>query len=76
MDNIFIKKDELNKWIIKHLPNKDLISIDDLINAIENLDGELEDWKLKYEELERDLEDNYKPISKAEQYEIIDDEII
>ena len=70
MSDVFIKRDELNSWITKHLPNKELISIDDLINAIENLDGEVDDWKMKYEELRNDLIDNYSPISHAEQYEI------
>ena len=72
MDNVYIKKNELNTWITKHLPNKDLISIDDLINAIENLDGEVEEWQSKYEELENDLHDNYRPISQAEQYDVSD----
>lgn len=70
MDNVFIKKDELNTWIAKYFPNKDLISVDDLIGCIEDLDGEVDDWKMKYEELQNDLEDNYRPISQAEQYEI------
>ena len=72
MDNVYIKKNELNTWITKHLPNKDLISIDDLINAIENLDGEVEEWQNKYEELQNDLQDNYRPISQAEQYDVSD----
>ena len=45
--------DELNDWIAKYFPNKDLISIDDLIAVIEDLDGELDEQKEKYEELER-----------------------
>lgn len=71
MDEIYLKTNELNSWIAKYF-DKDLISIDDLIGVIEDLDGEVEDWKMKYEELQNDLEDNYRPISHAEQYEISD----
>lgn len=71
MDNVFIKKDELNEWIAKYF-KRNLISIDDMLNVIEDLDGEVEDWKMKYEELQNDLEDNYRPISQAEQYEVSD----
>lgn len=42
MDNIYIKAEDLNKWIVRHLPNnQDLYSIDDLIGAIEDMDGEI-----------------------------------
>lgn len=70
MDNVFIKKEELNSCITRHLPNKDLISIDDLIGAIEDLDSEVNEWEMKYDDLYNDLQDNYKPISQAEQYEV------
>lgn len=72
MDNVFIKKDELNIWIAAYFPGKKLISIDDLIGCIEDLSGEVDDWKMKYEELYNDLQDNYRPISQAEQYEVSD----
>lgn len=75
MNDVYIKKDDLNNWIAKYFKN-DLISIDDMINVIENLDGEVEDWKMKYEELCNDLQDNYRPISQAEQYEISDCDFI
>lgn len=78
MDNIYIKKEDLYQYkgtyeVFNRLfENKDLISIDDLISCIEDLDSEVEDWKMKYEELQNDLEDNYRPISQAEQYEVSD----
>ncbi len=72
MDNVYIKKQDVNKWIGKYFPNKDLISIDDLIGCIEDLDSEVESLKEKYEDLEQDLEDNYKPIDKASQYGVSD----
>ena len=69
MDNVYIKAEDLNRWIIRHLPqNRDLYSIDDLIGAIENMDSEIESLQQKIEDLEQDLEDNYRPITKEEMY--------
>lgn len=70
MDSVFIRRSDLSKWIAKYFPYEDLISIDDLIGCIEELDCEVDDLKTKIEDLEKDIEDNYKPISKAEQYDV------
>lgn len=67
MNEVYILKDELNSWISKYF-NKDLISIDDLISCIEDLDEEIDRLKDKIEDLEQDIEDNYKPITKEEMY--------
>ena len=40
MEQVFIRKDDLNKWLADHFPNKDLISVDDLLSEIEDLDSE------------------------------------
>ena len=76
MDNVYIKTQDVNKWIGKYFPNKDLISIDDLIGCIEDLDSEVERLKEKYEDLEQDLEDNYRPIPVSEQVGISDRDFI
>lgn len=55
MNEIYIKKEDVNRWIGKFFENKDLISIDDLIAVIEDLDGDLESLKEKYEELDNDF---------------------
>ena len=48
MNEVYVKASDLNGWIVKHLPpNKDLYTIDDLIGAIEDLDGEVEHLKEK-----------------------------
>lgn len=75
MEEVFVKKDNLNKWVAKQF-TKDLISIDDLIDCIEDLSSEVEDLEIKIEELERDIEENYRPISKAEQYDVSDCDFI
>lgn len=72
MENIYIKVEDLNKWVAKYYPNKDLITIEDLIATIEDLDSELENKKIEYEELENNLHENYKPISPNQMYGISD----
>lgn len=62
MNNVYIKKEDVNKWIGKHFPNQDLISIDDLIGCIEDLDGELEHLKEEFEDYKENVSENYKPI--------------
>ena len=43
MDQVFIRKIDLNRWIAKYCPdNKDLVSVDDLLSIIEDLDSEVE----------------------------------
>lgn len=69
MEKILVDISEESKQIKRIFENKDLISIEDLLSKIEELDddkGYLED---KIKDMEQDIEDNYKPISKAEQYE-------
>lgn len=58
--NLEIKKyPEKNEGYIEH---------DSLICGIEELIGTIKSLKEQYEDLERDLEDNYKPITKEEMY--------
>lgn len=66
MEKIFIDIREENRWITKYFPNKDLITIEELLGVIEDLDSELEAWKEKYEDLELDLKENYKFVGQPE----------
>lgn len=67
MKDVFIKKEELNEWVAKYF-NKDLISVDDLISVIEDLDGEIDRLKEKIEDIEQNIEDNYRPLHSSELY--------
>lgn len=70
MNEVYIRAQDLNRWIVRNLPdNQDLYSIDDLIGAIENMDEEIERLKEQVDDLEQDIQDNYRPISRAEQVE-------
>lgn len=57
MENVYIKTEDTNKWIAKYFNNKDLISIDDLLDLIEELDSEVEYLKDKIKEMEEPKED-------------------
>ena len=72
MDDIYVKKEDLNRWVAKYFPNKDLISVEDLITCIENLDDKVSDLENEIEDMKQDIEDNYKPIDPATQYNVSD----
>lgn len=59
MNDVYIKKEDVNKWIGKYF-NQDLISVDDLIGVIEDLDSEIENLNDKINELEnKDNEEDW-----------------
>jgi len=64
MDNVYIMKCELNEWIAKYFENKDLISIDDLLSTIEDLDDEVTNLKEKIKELQEPNEEDWYQKSK------------
>lgn len=75
MDEVYIDMRKENAWIRKYF-NSDLVSIEELLATIEDLDGEIEHWKEKYQDLEEDLRENYKPIPYAEQVCVRDSDFI
>lgn len=68
MNKVYILKDELNSWISKYF-NKDLISIDDLISCIEDLDEEID----KLGEQLEDKENDYPNEERDREIEILGD---
>lgn len=69
MKKILIDIREENTKIKDYFKNKDLVSVEELLNAVDDLICERDNLEEKVEDMEKDIEDNYKPISKAEQYE-------
>lgn len=58
MDEVYIKTDYLMEWMKKkYFPNKELISIDDLISLIEDLDSDIEVLEETKERLNQDYID-------------------
>lgn len=51
MDEVYIDMRKQNRWISKYF-NKDLVSVDELLGCIEDLDGEIDHLKERIEELE------------------------
>lgn len=67
MVETFIRREDLNKWVAKYF-DRDLISIDELLSVIEDLDDENESLKDQINNLEEDIRENYRPISPSEMY--------
>jgi hypothetical protein len=69
MNNVMINLEE--EYCRKYF-NKDVVTIDELLDKLVELDDELYEQKEKYRELEEDLRDNYKPYTNEELYGISD----
>ena len=68
MDQIYIKTNDLASWIAdRYFYGKDFITIEELNVALENLSSDYEMLEQKFEDLKRDVEDNYKPLTTEEQ---------
>ena len=68
MEEIYIKKSNLDERVAKHFSN-DIISIDELIQVIDELDYELEDLKNASEEkYESDETQEYRDYMLEKEY--------
>ena len=71
MNDVYIRAEDLNRWIVRNLPqNRDLYSIDDLIGAIEDLDSEVERLKNIIDEMEE--RNNYPEEERDREIEVIE----
>lgn len=62
MEHVYIDLREFSKWVQEQFPNKDLISLEELMTDYEDLMDEVDNLKEKIKDLEKDIEDNYEPI--------------
>lgn len=69
-------KINMKNYNLESFKEKDIYSWEEIISIIEDLECELHTKEEKIEELENDLESNYKKISLAEQYGISDRDFI
>lgn len=68
MDEVYIRTLTLPQWLCdKYFENQDFVSIDKLINIIEDLDSDLEYAREKLDEFKQEVNDNYKFVGQAEQ---------
>lgn len=73
MTEVYVKVNELPSWLVKkYFDEKDFYSIAELIAIIEDVDSDKERLEEELEDLKRDVEDNYRPISPEEMYGIDD----
>lgn len=65
---MYLKTSTLNSWIIdKYFKDKDLISIEELIGKLEEVDADMERYKEQLEDTIEDRDENYKRKSVKEQ---------
>lgn len=67
MKEVYINIKNENDEISDLFKDKDLVSIDDLLWKIEDLLWEKEELERQLRDLEQDIEDNYRPVTIAEQ---------
>ena len=67
MENVYIDVRE-SLWLEKTF-KRDLVSLDDILTACEDMACEIDSLHEELDDLKHDIEDNYKPISKDEQYD-------
>lgn len=69
MNEIYVDMRTQGEWIRKYF-NADFVTIDNLLNCIEELDGKIDTLEETIQEMKQDIQDNYKPISHYEEYGI------
>jgi len=67
MKNVYIDSTE-SRWLEEYF-KKDMVTIDEIIAACEDLIIENKELKEELEDLKQDLHDNYTPIPPEDQYE-------
>lgn len=73
---VYVDLRDENKWIREIFDNKDLVTIEEMLIKIVDLNEELEYTQEKFEDFKRDVEDNYKRIPVEEQLDISDKNFI
>ena len=58
------------------IDNQDYIKWEDVISAIEDLEGKFDEVTNKFQDFVNDVDDNFKRVSVSEQYDISDRDFI
>lgn len=73
MSDVYIKTEDIPEWLAnKYFKHLSLISIEDLISAIEDVDAEVERLTEEFEDFKNDVESNYKFTPTKEQIDYND----
>ena len=76
MKNVLIDIRDENEIIRRTFSNLDMVSVEDMLNEIENLLFEKDRLEEKIKDMEQDKEDNFKRVSISEQVGINDNDFI
>ena len=76
MNELYIDIREWNRWFKDRFPNKDFVSLEDILGDYENCIFEIEHLEEEIKDIRQDIEDNYKPIEYKDQYEVYDRDFI
>ena len=66
----------MKDYDLKHFQEKDIYSWEEIVSIIEDMENDIIRLEEKKNDLESDIEYNYKPIPKHEQYDIYDNMFI
>lgn len=75
MENILIKCDGRN-FVRDFAVHDRIMTLEEVLDLCEELYNETQRLNEKIDDLEQDIEDNYKPIDKVEQYGINNNDFI
>lgn len=68
LSEIYLSTDVFSNWVKdKYFVDKDIITLDDLLTKFEDTLDDLERTQEEYNNFKKDVEDNYKPLTTAEQ---------
>lgn len=76
MEDIYVDLRVCNKWIQAIFENKDIVSIEEILEKTEELNDELNEVKTDFEIFKQDVKDNYERVSIIDQLDITDRDFI
>ena len=72
MNKILVDIREENNTIKKHFNNKDVVSVEELLDIIDNLSYELDRLDEEYKDFKQSVKENYRQIPVSEQVQVYD----
>lgn len=69
MKEVYIKVKDLS-WVNERFTNRDIVTLEEIISDYQDVLGMLDGFEEELEDLKQDIEDNYRPITNKEMYDI------
>lgn len=67
MENIYIDMREQGTTLSNYFKYKDFVSVEEVLTRLEELIDDIDHLQEEFEDYKRDVEDNYRPLTQAEQ---------